>query len=213
VAEVGRSVSIRSFGAFYMRRAAVFGLLLLLPGCSTFSDFLGDTFSYNTNPNRPVGNSENMRRVMGVDTSSEPLTPEPGDIWPTTIQSTPTLQDLEKQSGPLPTPGPEQLTPYAPDHRQPRPGSSSPPFSVQPGLPPIPNPGPQPAAPTVSVPAPPASGQVIQTPTGPGVTSGGGSGYQTLTTPGGTAIVVPNGNGTSTVIRPDGSVQTVPSPR
>jgi hypothetical protein len=54
----------------------------------------------------------------------------------------------------------------------------------------------------------------VQTPQGPGVTTGGTSGYQTLTTPGGgTAIVVPNGNGTSTIIHSDGRIETVPTTR
>lgn len=191
-----------------MRRFALFGLVLLLPGCTGFGDFVGDTFSYRTNPNAPIGNSENMRRARGLDAEIEPLVPEPGNIWPGPVQAMPTLQDLER-GGFQPTP---TGTPYAPDHRQPAPrGSSTPPGSVQPGLPPelrVP-------PPAIST-APPArnpAGQVVQTPRGPGVTSGGTPGYQTLTTPQGSAVVVPNGNGTSTVIHSDGRVETIPTPK
>ncbi|MBV9653486.1 MAG: hypothetical protein JOZ42_02875 [Acetobacteraceae bacterium] len=196
-----------------MRRFALFGLLLVLCDCSGFGEFIGDTHTYETNPNAPFGNSETLRRVSGVETTTEPLMPEPGNIWPDVVSPTPTLQDLEK-SGNETTPAPSpDMTPYQPDHRQPRPGSSTPPGSNQPGLaPPLQLP-PQPAPPVSSVPASPRAGQTVQTPSGTGVTTGGTSAYQTLTTPGGTAIVVPNGNGTSTVIRPDGTVETIPSPR
>ena len=47
----------------------------------------------------PVGDSENMRRVMGEQVETPPLTPEPGDIWPGPMPPAPTLQDLE-QPGP-----------------------------------------------------------------------------------------------------------------
>jgi len=191
-----------------MRRFALLGLVLLLPGCTGFADFMGDTMTYGTNPNSPVGDSENMRRARGLDAEVEPLTPEPGNIWPGPVQPMPTLQDLEK-GGFQPSSTGE---PYTPDHRQPTPrGSSTPPGNVQPGLPPELRPRP----PSVST-TPPSRGQTgraVQTPSGPGVTSGGTSGYQTLTTPRGQSVVVPNGNGTSTVIHPDGTVETIPTPR
>jgi hypothetical protein len=197
-----------------MSRIALLGLLLLLPGCAGFGDFLADTTTYGTNPNRPLVNSENGRRVLGLETSNEPLVPEPGNIWPEAIAATPTLQDLEKQGNAQPmVPPPPDTTPYLPDHRQPRRGSSTPPGSNRPPLPPELQIPPQPQPPVSSVPPSPRAGQPMQTRTGPGVTSGGTSGYQTLTTPQGQAIVVPNGNGTSTVIHPDGTVETIPTPR
>ena len=198
-----------------MRRIALLGLVLLLPGCTGLGDFLGDTFTYGTDPNSPLVNSENGRRVLGMETSTEPLVPEPGNIWPEAVAATPTLEDLEKQgnaqqpTAPPPSGGP----PYLPDHRQPRRGSSTPPGSNQPALPPELQIPPQPAPPVSAVPPAPRAGQAVQTRTGPGVTSGGTGGYQTLTTPQGQAIVVPNGNGTSTVIHPDGTVETIPTPR
>ncbi len=196
-----------------MRRLALIGLALTLSGCSGFGEFLGDTFSYGINPNTPLGNSENMRRVSGVDTTNEPLTPEPGNIWPDVMAPTPTLQDLEKQGNDITAAPVPNALPPAPAHRQPRPGSSTPPGSNQPPLAPELRIPPQAAPPVSAVPPAPRPGQAVQTRGGTGVTTGGTSAYQTLSTPSGTAIVVPNGNGTSTVIRPDGTVETIPSPR
>ncbi len=189
-----------------MRRLALLGLALLVPGCTGVGDYLADTFTYGVNPNSPIGDAENMRRARGQDAFTEPLRPEPGDIWPGPVQQMPTLQDLEK-NGFQPTPNGQ---PFAPDHREPR-GSSTPPGNVEPGLPPPPT-----AQPPVISNAPPErspSGRIVNTPSGQGVTSGGTSGYQTLTTPQGPAVVVPNGNGTSTVIHSDGRVETIPSPK
>lgn len=198
-----------------MRRIALLGLVFALPGCAGFGDFLGDTMTYRTQPNLPLANSENARRVMGLESSIEPLVPEPGNVWPGPVAPTPTLQDLEKQGNLETTPPPSpSAAPHLPDHRQPRPGSSTPPGSNQRSLPPELQIPPQPLPPVSAVPpAPPAPGQAVQTRRGPAVTSGGTSGYQTLTTPQGQAIVVPNGNGTSTIIHPNGTVETVPTPR
>lgn len=192
-----------------MRRLALAGLALLLSGCTGFGEFVDDTFTMRRR-NAPIGDSENMRRARGLDAAVDPLVTEPGNVWPPPVQPTPTLQDLER-SGFQQPPGGE---PYAPDQREPRParrGSSTPPGNVQPGLPPelrIP-----PPAISTEPPSRAPGGRVVQTPSGPGVTTGGTSRYQTLTTPQGPAVVVPNGNGTSTVIRPDGSVETIPTPR
>ena len=48
-----------------MRRLISIGAALMLTGCAGFSDFLAD--SVTANPNRPVGNSENLRRVAGEE--------------------------------------------------------------------------------------------------------------------------------------------------
>jgi hypothetical protein len=172
-----------------MWRKALVGLVLLLPGCAYFGDFLGDTFTYGTNPNLPAGNSENMRRVMGLDTPAGELRTEPGNVWPTGIQSAPTLQELERdtnsQAAPPPLPN---------------------------AAPPIPGQGSTPRAPRGSS-VPPAGPPTVLTPQGPEVPATSGPGYQTIPAgpnqPGG--IVIPNGNGTSTLIRPDGTVVTVPT--
>jgi hypothetical protein len=205
-----------------MRRVALYSLCLALSGCG-YSAWWNAPFSSGNNPNMPVGNSENMQRVTGTAVEIQPLTPEPGDIWPGPPPPEPTLQELEQAGGQpaateKPVPGSPlfqgtQQPPYQPPPPPAR-GSSTPPTSSnQPGPPKLSTP----AAPTTGVPAPAApnpGGQVYQTQKGPGVTSGGTSGYQTLTTPGGgSAIVIPNGNGTSTIIHSDGAIETVPTPR
>ena len=205
-----------------MRRVALFCLCLGLSGCG-YNAWYNAPFSSGSNPNMPVGNSENMQRVIGVPVEIQPLTPEPGDIWPGPPPAEPTLQELEQAGGQAPStekpvPGSPLFEGTQPPPYQPPPpparGSSTPPTSSnQPGPPKLSTPTP----PSAGVPAPPAAnpgGQVYQTQKGPGVTSGGTSGYQTLTTPGGgSAIVIPNGNGTSTIIHSDGAIETVPTPR
>jgi hypothetical protein len=157
---------------------------------------------------------------MGDNASVEPMTTEAGDIWPGPLPPAPTLKDLEAGGGL--TPQPEAPVPGSPLQRgavpspNPSTGSSTPPGTSQPGLA-----TPQPAPPLSSYASPPTpapgrvpGGQVIQTPNGPSVTTGGGPGYQTTTTPGGgQSIVVPNGNGTSTVIHGDGRIETIPTPK
>ena len=203
-----------------MRQLALLSLALALSGCGyqTWSDppFLDDG-----NPNAPRTTSENINRVQGQPREATPITTEPGDIWPGPLAPPPTLQDLEKTGGV--TPQPEQAVPGSPLSRgeappsaspNPSTGSSTVPGNAQPGLA-----NPQPAPPPTSYAAPPVgppprgqTGQVIQTPGGPEVTTGGTSNYRTTTTPGGgQSIVVPNGNGTSTVIHSNGQVETIPT--
>jgi hypothetical protein len=203
-----------------MRRTAPLVLLLGLSGCAGFGEFLNHGFSLpGTNPNIPMADSENVRRVLGQELEVRPLETEPGNVWPGPPPPEPTLEDIQQRPAledrrgfpPTEVPG---ATPGLPAHRQPRPrGSSTPPGSVQPGLPELPPPTSPPRAPR-PVPPPPRPGGVIQTPEGPGVDTGGTNSYRQLNTPRGPgAIVVPNGNGTSTVINPDGTVQTIPTPR
>jgi len=203
-----------------MRRIAFACLCLALSGCG-YNTWWNLPFTTGSNPNLPAGDSENLRRVLGEQVETAPLTPEPGDVWPGPLPPEPTLQDLEKQSGAPPQPEqpvpgllPSRPSPPSLPPALPR-GSSTPPGSNQPGLAPSPTPQPpQAATPNAPPPARNPAGQVLQTPSGPGVTTGGTSGYQTITTPGGgSAIVVPNGNGTSTIIYSDGRIETVPTPR
>ena len=205
-----------------MRRIALFCLALTLSGCG-YKAWWNPPFSGGSNPNAPIGDSENLLRARGQEPTVQRLTTEPGDIWPGPLPPAPTMKDLVNSGGL--TPEPEQPVPGSPLSRgtappspspNPSTGSSTPPENNQPGLPP-----PQSAPPLSSYAAPPAAppprsstGQVIQTPGGPNVTTGGGPGYQTTTTPGGgQAIVVPNGNGTSTVIHSDGKIETIPTPK
>jgi hypothetical protein len=202
-----------------MRRIALLGLLLTLGGCG-YKTWWNPPFSGGYNPNLPATDSENMQRVLGQEPATRPMTTEPGDIWPGPLPPSPTLKDLEA-TGSL-TPQPESPVPGSPLSRgvtapypspNPSTGSSAPSGYTQPGLS-----APQLAPPLTSYAAPPAappgrsSGQVVNTPSGPAVTTGGGPGYQTTTQPGGgQSIIVPNGNGTSTVIHPDGRIETIPT--
>jgi hypothetical protein len=205
-----------------MRRIALISLALTLSGCG-YQTWWNPPFTGGYNPNRPSGDSENLHRVLGDMPAVEPLTTEPGDIWPGPLPPAPTLKDLEANGGL--TSQPEAPVVGSPLNRgaatpsvspNPATGSSSPPVSGQSGLQ-----TPQPSPPLSSYASPPASppgripgGQVIQTPGGPSVSTGGGPGYQTTTSPGGgQSIVVPNGNGTSTVIHGDGRIETIPTPK
>ena len=210
--------------------ASLIALSLSLSGCVGVGTFLDQTFTLpGANPNIPQTDSENIRRVLGQSLDQQPLTPEPGNVWPSPARPEPTLQDI--QANPAGTPGGGNPGSGNPDAGQPssqnpspnggprqprRSGSSTPPQDL--GTPAT-------TAPTPGVPPPPPPprsfnppngpvGGVVNTPTGPAFESGGTGGYRTLTTPqGGGAILVPNGNGTSTVINPNGSVQTIPTPR
>ena len=191
-----------------MRQLVFLGLLVPLAGCG-FNTWHDLPFTTGGNPNAPQGDSENMRRAMGEPGNIEPLTPEAGDVWPGPIKPPPTLQVLENQNG-----EPQQTQPLPPV------GSSTPPGSNQPGLPPLPSTQPPETfpgqTPVSGVPgtAAPSAGQTYQTNRGPATSTGGTANYQTVTTPGGgQSIVVPNGNGTSTIIHPNGTVETVPSPK
>ena len=213
-----------------MRPIALTCLCLALSGCgySTWSDL---PFSTGSNPHMPVDSSETMRRAMGEQVEVQPLTTEPGDVWPGPVAPEPTLSDIERQGlqtqPERPVPGspefqnqqqgqPQGQPPSQPPNLPPPPakrGSSSPPVANVPRLAPLPPLTP----PQATNPTPPGrspAGQVYTTPNGPAVTGGGGPGYQTTTTPGGgSAIIVPNGNGTSTIIHSNGTIETVPTPR
>lgn len=198
-----------------MRLLAPLGLLMALSGCGTiadspfegFGDFLADTHTPFRGPNRPVGDSDNMRRVLGEPTTAEPLLPEPGNVWPGPLPPEMTLQDIQRSNdADMLKPG-EELKFGGPR------GSSTPPGplpqqAVQNGQ------RIQPSPQNTPVPQPAPGDPTISTPNGPAALGKGGGSVQTYTDPrGNTGIVIPNGNGTSTLVAPDGSVQTVPSPR
>jgi hypothetical protein len=203
-----------------MRRIASFILALMLSGCG-YNAWWNPSFTGGYNPNRPVSDSENMRRAQGQEPSIPPLTTEPGDIWPGPLAPAPTLKDLEATGGltsqpEAPVPGSPLSRGISEPNPEPSPsaGSSIPSDRAQREL------ATRPAASlsSASSPAPPSThgpaSQVNQSPNGPAVTMGDGPGYQTTTTrAGGQSIIVPNGNGTSTVIHPDGRIETVPTPK
>jgi hypothetical protein len=214
-----------------MRRSALLSLTLAIPtmglsGCGYvgnpfdgFGGFFGDVHSVDVNPNRPVGDSETLRRVTGRVVNIDPLLPEPGNVWPGPPPKDPTLEDIERQqnmplgSGLPPQQGTDQQ-PVVP-HPQPRPaappatrGSSSPPTAEAP-VPQTPTFQRAPATPLAQGAPPP---RTVVTPQGQAPLTPGTGGVQTYTpSTGGVGLVVPNGNGTSTLIGPDGSVQTVPT--
>lgn len=191
--------------------------LLTVAGCHYasspvvgFGGFIGDTHTFNRNPNLPPGSDETMLRSQGRDLAMQPLLPEGGNIWPGPPPPEPSLEDIQKEQNveqPLPAPNvPPGGTTVAPS-----PGFTPPPnfnTAPPPRLPPTP-------APQALPPTPPAA---LPTPQGPLINNGpvgipGGAGTATNPTTGGQSIVVPNGNGTSTIIAPDGSTQTVPTPK
>ena len=186
-----------------MRIVALLGLTLMLPPLVLPLGGCGDTwmdppFTGGRNPHLPVADSDNLRRVMGLDAPTAALEAEPGDIWPGPLPPSPTLQDLEGQSG---------IGSAAQQPNYSTGGAVSLPAPI-----PLVPPG-RPSATVQPAPRDPA-GQIIPTARGPAISTGGGPGYQTTTTPGGgTAIVVPNGNGTSTVIHADGRIETIPTPK
>jgi hypothetical protein len=113
-----------------MRRFALLGLILLLPGCQFAGNplagslgFIGDTHTWHDDPTAPVAQSENERRVRGLDTTETPLLPEPGDVWPGAPAPIPTMQDLQNlnnnevlpppniPSGPMPPVFPQNTFP------------------------------------------------------------------------------------------------------
>ncbi|WP_419898170.1 hypothetical protein [Roseomonas sp. USHLN139] len=174
-------------------------LLLLGLGACTSASFTGPREAVPTD-------SMTVQRIMGAPAEVPPLLPAPGNVWPTEEQPRATLGSPEI----VPRPG--DPTPMPATRR----GSSTSPDLLAPGteFPPVARPYPvmPPAAP-VAPPPPRRDGQVIPTPQGPAVTSGGGLGYSTYNTPGGASgIAVPQG-ATTTLLGQDGTVRQVPTPR
>jgi len=178
-----------------MRRSAfdgphLVGLALLLSGCSGAGDFIGDTFSPYSNPNRPLGDSETLQRVNGgAPVQPPPLLPEAGNVWPGPVKIQPSLQDVMQQGGAV---GPGGLPP---PNVPPAPALKPLPPGVAPetNFPPLPKVTIPPAPPLGTAPL----SRVPQTP----------AGTELSTKP----IVIDNGNGTSTIIKPDGTIETVPN--
>jgi hypothetical protein len=206
------------------RSASALALLgpLLLTSCSGLGVFLDDTHDPTLHPNRPIGNSETIRRVEDKQVAIEALKAEPGNVWPGPVPPEPTLEDLQKMPPkPLPdltgsTPPtlsnrPALVIPAIPHHLQPRPGDDE---GVLTG--PLPGAGPPPAA-GAGGPLPQGAspqGVITPTPKGNAVSTRNPSGIgQVNPSDKQNGIVVPNGDGTSTVIAPNGAISTIPTPK
>jgi len=198
-----------------MRRIALVVLPALLPvllaGCAYVGDptagfgkFAGDVFSLSGNPNRPVIDSRNARRVMGEDVTIEPLQVEPGNVWPGPLPPPRTVADIQREQGRLP-----------PIDAPVRRGGSLEPQPLPPfPRPPAPSAGIRPAPGGTQMAAPAVGSRVLQTPAGPATTTVSSNGVETYVLPNGrTGIVMPNANGSLTLIGPDGTTQTIPAPR
>jgi len=182
-----------------MRRALpltfLLGAGLLVQGCVGMDNFIENTLTTTANPNRPLGDSINMRRVQGLSATEDPVVAEPGNVWPRGVEKLPTLQDMEGNAmpgqAPVSTPAPRR--------------SSAAPAQ-------------EPAPVIAATPAPGDAGReaaATETPLLPDLArqSPAGQRYRTVSTPSGTTVVAPNGDGTSTLMRADGSVATVPAQR
>ncbi|WP_284945846.1 hypothetical protein [Acidisoma cladoniae] len=207
-----------------MRRIAISGLLLL-SGCTGFGHFVGDTHTFNTNPNKPAGDGANMARANGGSGTQLALIPETGNVWPTSIPAMPTLAEIQKQmdlsGGTAPQLGPIPTTPGMMPGLGTLPGMRTAPGAPLPGVgtmnvplqgmtPPVRSP--YTLAPELTM---PKIGTVIQTPGGPTTVEGGTANYQTLGPIAGQGggILIPNGNGTSTLVMPNGTISTIGAPR
>lgn len=198
---------------------------LLLSGCAGVGNYLHSTLDPFGDPNAPHGYALNMQRARGNQVAVAPIMPQAGDIWPGKVRPIPTLSDIQQHMNtPLGQEYQNQYGRRTPAH-QPAAGanryghainsSSTPPRSVQSGVPS------QPTIPvTPPTPAPMigarhdfAVGQTLMGPSGPaGVVTGSSNGrYQTVAPINGSGggILIPNGNGTATLIQPNGQVVNV----
>ena len=186
--------------------------------------------------------SDTIQRIRGVETPREPLQVEPGNVWPAEEAPRATLanpdaalrgvppyrpgeprnperlrgeddgrqRDLAPRADAMPPPAVEEQGPRA--QRRRRGGSSPPPPALA-------QPEPErvevlPVPPGANAPPPRRSdGQVVLTPNGPVVTSGGTDRIQGFTTPGGGGGVIHRDGGFTTVVPSGGTPQTFPTPR
>jgi hypothetical protein len=103
-------------------------VMLALTGCAGPDRLTGP----GSGPHAPVGDSDTMRAVTGQNPTSEPLTPEPGDIWADLQFLKPGAAPPERppeSSSPTPLP-PATVAAIHPGHVSP-PAAAPSPFSVQ----------------------------------------------------------------------------------
>ncbi|MBY0338476.1 MAG: hypothetical protein K2X11_17820 [Acetobacteraceae bacterium] len=203
-----------------LRLSVLLAAGLALQGCSTVErgfasvtgtlSGMGDRFGPDWGGMRPAipTDSVTVQRIRGNMVAETTLQPEPGDVWPEPEGPRATLANPDEALRGIPAwrPGAEP-TPAAPPPR--RRGSSDlppdslsfqPPPSVQAVQPPLPR------APRR------VDGQVIPTPSGGVVTTGGTDRVQTTISPQGSGVAIRDG-ATTTIIGPGGQTQIVPTPR
>jgi len=212
--------------------AAMLGALALLGGCETVQSAVstpadsyanaGGIFSPAWGGNRPemLDSSMTVARLTNATGSTGTLMPEPGDVWPGPLPPRTTLANPDAALRGIPDfePSPRAPMPPPPDLSVPPRSSST--RGLPPGLRGSASPPPPPVertplprgqaalprpAPLPGGPPPRADGQVVLTPNGPVVTSGGTDRVQSYVgSDGQTGVVVRDGN-TTTVI-PQGGV-------
>jgi hypothetical protein len=112
-----------STGAFFMRPLALLGLtsMLTLPLAGCGDTWWNPPLTGGYNPHMPVVDSDNMRRVMGLDAPTAALQSEPGDVWPGPLPPSPSLSDINGQGGMTALPAP-----FAPRDNSPPPLPAAP---------------------------------------------------------------------------------------
>lgn len=218
--------------------AALGGLALLLGGCTGWNNATATLANNISNAGARAGapwgpstppSPEDALTIQRVRYAAAPpnrLLPEAGDVWPGPLPPRSTLANPDAALRGIPdyqpVPGRDANAPPPPGNTAsiPRPpgpnrGSSSPPpppVMTVPALPPQPLVLPPAQPRTVPQLQPRADGQVINTPSGPVITSGGNDRVQSFNIPGSgaTGTAIRDGN-TTTLISPDGRVQVVPS--
>jgi hypothetical protein len=162
-----------------------------------------------------------IARVTAGAVPPDQLQPQSGDVWPGPLPPRATLANPDAALRGIPDydpaltrrdPSAEALPRSGPPQRG-LPRASAPPPPSAFDRPDLARPIVPPPPPPAALRTPPrADGQIIHTPSGPVVTSGGTDRVQSFNTPGGgTGTAIRDGN-TTTLIGPDGRVQVVPTP-
>jgi hypothetical protein len=82
----------------------IFLLTLLVPlaGCAGFGSFVGDTANPFRAPHRVKNDSENALLAHGKSVPVATLSPAPGQPWPTSYPTDPTIMSIERSGSAVP---------------------------------------------------------------------------------------------------------------